>query len=220
MVYIVELSYPHIKPVAWFYGYVACTVIGLRWGKFNPSSANVHPEMNTILREYLTHTCQDDEWTKGRILEAIRGKTGTTLKHAARKLFPSLFPRGRRARSLAVPDELKDVDVIFDPARIEEWRLRVKAIKQEITMMNENTTEVESTEVTETTQPAARAPRKAKVNFVLPAGVDPESITLDNYREVTGARYRMTKAQKEAGLSREEAFAESKALAVSQLGGN
>lgn len=78
--------------------------------------------------------------------------------------------------------------------------------------MNENAT---------TQQPTAaiRSTSRVTVNFVLPEGVNPSTITLDNYRKVTGARFRMTKDQmKVRGISRAVAFEESKSLAIAQLG--
>jgi hypothetical protein len=197
--------------------------MGVRWGKHAPTYANSNDELKSILREYLAYACGDDEWTKGRILEAMRCKTGTAIKAAARKAFPSMFPRNKRARPLGVPDELSNEEVSFDTARIETWRRRVRAIKKEISM-NENATTQETTEVSR--PPIDRRPptdqggsSRVTVNFFIPEGVDPNSLTLDNYREVTGKRFRMTKDQaKVRGMSRVMAFAESKALAISQLG--
>jgi hypothetical protein len=185
--------------------------------------------MHKILCEYLTYACGDDGWTKGRILEAMRCKTGTAIKADIRKIFPSLFPRNKRARPLGVPDELSNEEVNFDLARIEKWQRRVRAIKKEI-IMNENATAQETTEVAR--PPIDRRPpvdrsgsavggsnSRVTVNFFIPEGVNPTDLTLENYREVTNKRFRMTKDQKEVrSLTREVAFAESKALAVSQLG--
>lgn len=213
-----KLTYPSLTDKVWFHAYIVASVIGIRWGKFTPTSANSNRDINDILREYLAFACEDDEWTKGRILEAIRGETATSVKSIVRGLFPSLFPRNKRARPLQVPEKLEGEQVNFDLDKIEAWKERVKAIKKEITM-SENTTETEATE--NGSQSIDRKPRKAKVNFIIPPGIDPATITLENYREITKARFRMTKDQKDVrGLSREEAFQESKALAISQLGGN
>ena len=86
--------------------------------------------------------------------------------------------------------------------------------------MNENATAQETTEVS---QPAVSATTSSRVtvNFFIPEGVDPIDLTLENYHEVTTKRFRMTKDQfVTRGLSRKEAFVESKALAISQLGVN
>lgn len=78
--------------------------------------------------------------------------------------------------------------------------------------MNENATTQESAVATRSTS-------RVTVNFVLPDGVSPSTLTLENYRKLTGARFRMTKDQmKVRGISRAAAFDESKALAISQLG--
>ena len=90
--------------------------------------------------------------------------------------------------------------------------------------MNENAVAPETTEVGR--PPIDRnagtdTDSQVTVNFFVPEGVDPESLTLENYREITTKRFRMTKDQaKVRSLTREEAFAESKALAISQLGVN
>lgn len=215
------LPTPSIKPVAWFHAYVLCGVIGIRWGKHAPSYANSSPKLYSILREYLTYACGKDEWTKGRILEAMRFKTRTAIKADARVAFPSLFPRNRKARSLGVPEELNDIEnVFFDLERIERWRKRVKRIKKEISNMTENATAQETTEATpRSSAPNSGSNSRVTVNFFIPEGVDATSLTLENYREVTGMRFRMTKDQaKVRSLTREDAFVESKALAISQLG--
>lgn len=217
------LPIPSIKPIAWFHAYVLCGVIGIRWGKHAPTYANSNPKLNNILREYLTYACGEDEWTKGRILEAMRYKTGPKMKEDARKAFPSLFPRNRKARPLGVPEELNDIEnVFFDSKRIERWRNRVKRIKKEISDMNENAVAQEATTSQSSVDGGTDGgSNRVTVNFFIPENVDPQTLTLQNYREVTGKRFRMTKDQaKVRGLSREDAFVESKALAISQLGGN
>lgn len=218
-----QLATPYIQPLAWFHAYILCGVIGIRWGKHCPTYANSNTKLNDILHEYLIYACGDDGWEQRQILDAIRFKSKTTIKSDARRVFPSLFPRNRKARCLAVPKELNDVEkVSFDPKRIAIWRLKVKAIKKEI-MMNENAVAQDATNVA---QPVvdnsvnSNNSERVTVNFIIPEGVSPESLTFENYREQTGKRFRMTKDQfKVRGMSREAAFEESKALAFSQLGG-
>lgn len=92
--------------------------------------------------------------------------------------------------------------------------------------MNENDVGYEVVEPvapsTQTTSDAINKPSKrVVVNFFLPDGVDVDNLTIDNYREVTGKRFRMTNDQaKVRKLTREESFTESKALAISQRGTN
>ncbi len=91
--------------------------------------------------------------------------------------------------------------------------------------MNENAVAQEATEASRPPVDRSSADggsnTRVTVNFFIPENVDPNSLTLENYREVTGKRFRMTKDQaKVRGLSREDAFVESKALAISQLGEN
>ena len=89
--------------------------------------------------------------------------------------------------------------------------------------MNENAVAQDVAEVNQPTvsnnESTSNNSDRVTVNFMIPEGVSPESLTFDNYREKTGKRFRMTKDQfKVRGMSREEAFEESKSLAVSQLG--
>jgi len=86
--------------------------------------------------------------------------------------------------------------------------------------MNENAVASSATEtIVPSSVDTGNVSSRVTVNFFVPEGVNPESLTLENYREVTGKRFRMTKDQKEVrGLNRETAFVESKALAISQLG--
>lgn len=87
--------------------------------------------------------------------------------------------------------------------------------------MNENAV---ASDATETKRPPidsveSGSNNRVTVNFFIPEGMNPETLTLKNYRELTSKRFRMTKDQKEVrGLNRETAFVESKALAISQLG--
>ena len=221
MVRLSQLPTPSITLTAWFHAYVLCGVIGIRWGKRGSYYANSNQSLYDILVEYLTYACKDDEWTKGRVLEAMRYQTMTSMKKSVRSHFPSLFPKNKRARSLEVPVELEDKNINFDHDLLEKWKQRVKAIKQEIAM-NENA--VAQEEAAEDIKPvkgevsASNDNSSVKVNFFIPEGVDPVTLTVDNYRQVTTKRFRMTKDQFAVrGLNREEAFAESISLAIAQL---
>lgn len=202
----------YVKPWAIFHGYVLGYVIGIRWGKITPTSGMGNSDLNAIVREYLIYAAGDDEWSKRCILDAMRDRSSSTIRENAKHHFPSIFPRGRRARSLAVPEELSNEQVNFDLDRINAWQERAKEIKREISM-NENA--VKEAEAEETGSKSARV----TVNFHVPQGVNPADLTLDNYRELTGKRYRMTKDQKDRELTREAAFAESQELAL-RHGGN
>jgi hypothetical protein len=70
-----------------------------------------------------------------------------------------------------------------------------------------------------TTKAGSKTP--TTTNFFIPTGVNASELTLENYREKTGKRFRMTKNQATVrGLNRKAAFEESKAFAISQLGEN
>lgn len=215
----------YITPWAQFHAYVLGNLIGIRWGKITPTSGMGNEELGKIVKEYLEYAAGDDEWKKRSILDAMRNRSGATIKDDTRYVFPSLFPRNKRARPFGVPEELENEEVNFDPQRVELWSLRAKLIKQEINM-NENAVAQETTEIGDARPPIDRSGTgsgtnsRVTVNFFIPQGVSVADLTLENYREVTGKRFRMTKDQMSRGLSREVAFVESKALVVGKLGDN
>ena len=87
--------------------------------------------------------------------------------------------------------------------------------------MNENAVASSATETTVPSSVDTGTNSRVTVNFFIPKNVNATTLTLENYRKVTGKRFRMTKDQaKVRGLSREDAFVESRALAISQLGVN
>ena len=202
---------------AQFHAYVLGSVIGIRWGKHTPTSGMGNPDLYAIVREYLVFAAEWDEWKKKDVLDAMRDKSGSGIKSDARRAFPSLFPRRRKARPLALPDELVGEDVNFDPKQIESWKGRVKQIKQEF-IMNENAIEQEA--AVEATVETTSSNSRVTVNFFVPTNVSVDDLTLENYREKTGKRFRMTKDQRVVrDLTREQAFTESKALAITQTEG-
>lgn len=84
--------------------------------------------------------------------------------------------------------------------------------------MNENAVEQEA--AVETTVETTSSNSRVTVNFFVPTNVSVDDLTLENYRELTGKRFRMTKDQRVVrDLTREQAFAESKALAITQVEG-
>jgi len=207
----------HVSDWAQFHAYVLGSVIGIRWGKHSPTSGMGNPDLYAIVREYLVFAAGEDEWRKKDVLDAMRDKSSSGIKSDARRAFPSLFPRRRKARPFGLPDELVEQEVSFDLKRIEDWKGRVKQIKQEF-IMNENAVEQEA--VVEATVETTNSNSRVTVNFFVPANVSVDDLTLENYRELTGKRFRMTKDQRVVrDLTREQAFAESKALAITQAEG-
>tara|TARA_R110000824_G_scaffold378310_1_gene569838 strand:- start:2952 stop:3620 length:669 start_codon:yes stop_codon:yes gene_type:complete len=209
----------HVSDWAQFHAYVLGSVIGIRWGKHTPTSGMGNPNLYAIVREYLMFAAGEDEWSKKDILDAMRDKSGSGIKSDARRAFPSLFPRKRKARPLALPDELVEEDVNFDPKQIEGWKSRVRQIKQEF-IMNENAVEQEAAVEAMVEATNSNSNSRVTVNFFVPTNVSVDDLTLENYRELTGKRFRMTKDQRVVrDLTREQAFAESKALAITQVEG-
>jgi len=216
-----ELQEAYTTPWAQFHAYVLSNLIGIRWSSQTSTiTGSANDDLYEIVREYLAYVAGDDEWKKRLVLDGMRNKSASLIKSRTRRAFPSIFPRRKRARPFDVPEELKDEEVKFDPRRVELWRLRVKIIKEEIAM-NENILAQETTDETEVVRDVTSSDTGSRVtiNFVIPQGTNPATLTLENYREVTGKRFRMTKDQKVRGLSREDAFAESRTLAANQLGG-
>lgn len=192
----------YIKPPAVFYGFILGYYIGIKWN-LAPNGGMGNPKLLELTRAYLTYVCGNDEWAKRQVLDVIRDKSRNEMRDAAVAEFPSLFPKGRQ-RPLQIPDELKGQEIKFDLDFIQRMKDRVDEIKQEIAMSEETNEVVSSTPV---------APKRT-TTVVIPEGVDVNSLTLDNFQQLTGKRFRMTKEQSlraEAGtLTRAQALEEFK----------
>lgn len=177
-----------------FYAYVLGGFIGVQWNVDTMQT----PGLNQVVRDYLLHIYSTDEWKKLKVLDAIRDKSRNQIKEVAKHKLPSLFAV-RAAWPIALPKEAPNAK--FDIEFIYRLKHRVEELKQEIAM-NEEEKNVESQ-----TQVSPKAPR-----FHLPAGVTPDQLTTENFRTLTGRRFRVTTEQQNriaAGtLTREAAFAE------------
>jgi len=215
-----SLEAAYITPRAIFYGYIMVSVIGIRWNIKSKVNAMLNDGLNNIVREYLVHTCQDDEWLKRQVLDVARDSTPSNLREIIRHELPTMFKK-RRLKPLHVPDELEGEEVVFIPEFIYQLKDRVTSIKREIAMNEaENALAEDAVEGEDRTPNVQASVEPVVVNFFIPQGVDAGELTLENYRELTGKRFRMTKDQKDVrGLSRAAAFDESRTKAMSLANG-
>jgi len=178
-----------------FYAYVLGGFVGIQW---NVNTMQT-PILNQVVRDYLFHVYDTDEWKKLKVLDAIRDRSRNQIKDVAKHRLPSLFV-GRAAWPLALPKEAPNAK--FDIEFIYRLKHTVDELKQKETAMEEQQKNPESQ-----TQTSPKAPR-----FHLPAGVTPEQLTTENFRTLTGRRFRVTTEQQNriaAGtLTRDAAFAE------------
>lgn len=219
-----------------FHGFVLGNVIGIRW-TLKPTGGMGNNDLIKIVRQYLDFAYSDDEWGKNEVLQIITSTRGQNKK-LFKSTFPSMF-KNKRQRPLQVPAELEGQGIKFNIDFINELREQVSTIKKGLNMDSENTTvnstesnvsngvDVTTTRVEATTESetntrdrSASKTQRSTNNFTLPEGVSLGELTLDNFREKTGRRFRMTKQQKARfdnnEITREDAFNEF----ISQLGGN
>lgn len=177
-----------------FYAYVLGGFVNVQWNIDTMQTQG----LNQVVRDYLFHIYSTDEWKKLKVLNAIRDKSRNQIKEVAKHKLPSLFTV-RAAWPLALPKEAPNAK--FDIEFIYRLKHRVDELKQKETAMDEQQKNTES----QTQTP--KAPR-----FHLPAGVTPEQLTTENFRTLTGRRFRVTTEQQNriaAGtLTRDAAFAE------------
>lgn len=211
----VRVVEPHIKPPAVFYGYVLGYYLNIRW-TLAPTGGMGNPELYNLVRKYLIYTCGENEWVKRQVLDVIRDRGRNAIRDVAESEFPSLFSKGGRQRPLQIPEELKGQEIKFDLDFVNKLKDEVAIIKKEIAMSTEGQTD---NEMEEGVDAESNAPKKS-TTIVVPEGVDVNSLTIDNFRQLTGKRFRMTKEQRareQAGqLTREQALEEFK---VNILGG-
>lgn len=175
-----------------FYSYLIGGIMDIQW--------NVETMQNqtlfSIVKEFLNHLYGKDEWKKIHVLDAIRYKTRTEIRQETKRLLPSLFI-GKAAWPCALPKETPDAK--FDIELVYSLKNKVEELRKGDVMQEQNDSGEAVT--------GAKAPR-----FHLPAGITPDQLTLDNFRTLTGRRFRITTEQKnrvDAGtLTREAAFVE------------
>lgn len=215
-----SLEAAYITQKAIFYGYVMVSIIGIRWNIKAKVNAMRNDNLNQIVREYLNHTCKDDDWLKRQVLDVARDSTPNNLRNIIRHELPTMFKK-RRLKPLHVPEELQGEDMIFDLEFINQLKERVTSIKRELAMNEVENAIAEDVVEGENRPSIDQSSNEAVVvNFFIPQGVDATELTLENYRELTGKRYRMTKDQKDVrSLSRAAAFEESRTKAMEQNNG-
>jgi hypothetical protein len=177
-----------------FYAYVLGGFINVQWH----IETMLNNTLKQVVKDYLCHLYPTEEFKKLAVLNAIRDKSRNQIKDMAKHKLPSLFV-GRAAWPLAQPKEAPSAK--FDIEFIYRLKHTVDELKQKETAMEEQQKNAES----QTQTP--KAPR-----FHLPTGVTPEQLTTENFRTLTGRRFRVTTEQQNriaAGtLSRDAAFAE------------
>jgi hypothetical protein len=175
-----------------FYAYVLGGFLNVQWH----IDTMQQPTLMRVVKDFLSHIYGKEEHKKLGVLNAIRDKSRNQIKDVAKYKLPSLFV-GRAAWPLAQPKEAPNAK--FDIEFIYRLKHTVDELKEKETAMEEQ----QKTQ----TQTSPQAPR-----FHLPAGVTPEQLTIENFRTLTGRRFRVTTEQQNriaAGtLTRDAAFAE------------
>lgn len=138
-------------------------------------------EIEDTVRLYLSNTI-NNEYDKGKVLNIINGSTRKNIREKARFAFPDMF-NIPETYPISVPKRLKD-----------------KFGEDYVNFVQQLKNSRKETEMSEVTQEAVQS----QVN------VDLDSLTVENFQQVLGRRFRVTKEQKERGISRELALEEWK----------
>lgn len=127
-------------------------------------------------------------WHCKQIIDHCREFNKPEIKKQCKEIFPEMFPWGAGQHPIAVPEVVKDwgcVELSTLEREIESFdKLKTEIAKEKI-MTETETTEVQ---VENDNQPQA----------------DLSNLTLANYKEVTGKRFRLTKDEKALVESGEE----------------
>ncbi len=178
-----------------FYAYILGGFLNVQWHL----DTMLQPVLRQVVKDFLFHLYGTEEFKKLGVLNAIRDKSRNQIKEVAKHKLPSLFTV-RAAWPLALPKEAPNAK--FDIEFIYRLKHTVDELKEKETAMEEQQKNPESQ-----TQTSPKAPR-----FHLPAGVTAEQLTTENFRALTGRRFRVTTEQQNritAGtLTRDAAFAE------------
>jgi len=176
-----------------FYAYIIGGVLNIRWNV----NTMQNKEICDVIRDYL-NSLDLDKMTFSHILEEIKDKSRNQIKQETKRILPSLFV-GRTAWPTLLPKETPTVKVNLE--FIHQLKERIaQSQKEEPIMESQN-------QVNNDTTLNEKAPR-----FHLPAGVNPDQLTPDNFRSLVGRRFRVTTEQqnriKAGTLTRDQAFVE------------
>jgi len=173
-----------------FHAYILGGFLNIRW---NVDTMR-NQDLCSIVKGYLAHAYGDQQWPCLKLLNAIRDRSRNEIKEESKRKLPSLFTQ-RASWPLAQPKEAPKAK--FDVDYIYQLKEKVENIRRDDTMNNQNDQG--------DTVAANKPPR-----LHLPAGVDVSSLTIDNFRSMTGRRFRVTTEQqnriKAGTLTREQAF--------------
>ena len=177
-----------------FYAYVLGGILDLQWDV----ETMTNPLLKKVVSDFLQYLYGENEWQKLKVLDGIRDKTRNQIKDEARIDLPSLF-QGKAAWPLALPKETPNAkfDIEF-----------IYAVKKLVEEIREGDSAMEQSD---NAQPNPQTINKVP-RILLPAGVTVDQLTIQNFREVTGHRFRVTTEQQNRinakTLTREQAFAE------------
>lgn len=196
---------------AQFHAYVLSCLIGIKWSSSGvDTSAIFNDRLFNVVKEYIGKFYSFNEPIVADILRLMKDKSRTNIKKETKSVLPSIFKK----RGFQLPEEIPAGTIQVDKELVARLRNKVTVIKKESDMTSEEiditldsidngeTPEIISTDVTKSSNGGA--------NLSLPEGVNASELTIDNFKEKTGRRFRMTKDQKSRGLDREAAFAEFK----------
>lgn len=182
-----------------FYAYILGGFLNIQWHL----STMQQPVLKQVVKDFLSHIYGTEEFNKLGVLDAIRDKSRGQIKEIAKHKLPSLF-LARIAWPLALPKEAPNAK--FDIDFIYRLKNTVDELKRKETIMEEQVNVPQQSDA-DATATNGKAPR-----FHLSAGVTPEQLTTENFRSLTGRRFRVTTEQQDrikAGtLTRDGAFAE------------
>jgi len=205
------LSTRQVNPAIIWHAYAIRSFVGY--------SHNVHTMVDEqsfqLLKEYLNKSF-DNEWDKKLVLDILRDSRKRDIEQLVKTYLPSICKK--RNRELVIPEEATEIinDHIEAARDFRDSLQKLKMDRRELEVENitVNDTSLDGVMITVT-----RVQDGKKVDAQVNAGL----LTLDNFRELTGRRFRVSQDQKQRlgdpkqnpGV-REEAFREFMAEAVAK----
>lgn len=163
-----------------YHAYILRGYLNFRWDV----ESMFYEENVDFVKNYFNNTIKS-EYDKGKVLNLINGISRKNIREKARFEFPDLF-NTPETYPFAIPKRLKD-----------------KFGEDYVTFISTLKTKRKDEEMDSQVN-------QATANPVVNTNVDLDTLTLDNFQDKLGRRFRMTKEQKERGISRELALEEWK----------
>jgi len=143
------------------------------------------------VRFYLLDSGVVYPWHVYDIFYLLYRSKARALHKEIKKLFPEVFKRSSKQKPVKIPDKLLKITAASD--------IMITSLEEEFKEERKKKMNTNNDNNNSSNNPQSSGSATAKIDL--------DNLTVENYKQIVGKRFRQTKAEKQAGISREEALA-------------